>query len=187
MVVSKRMYFAIACLAGAGLVLLMVFMMGAAAFKGSRGNTPKSWNRDAIKATYVASQLRETDKAHSTLTISYDLENTTESDYQLEAGSGVVILSKLKTDGSLSQQEPMRLSYPVFLPAKQHARLALEMTQPFAWPAKEDPGYEDKLRGFVKERLTKVGEIVLYDQASHCELELPGAWRELQDAEQTSN
>jgi len=40
----------------------------------------------------------------------------------------------LKSGGSLSQQEPLRLSYPFFLPAKQHARLAIEMTQAFTWP-----------------------------------------------------
>jgi len=184
--VSKKNFFIIFSLAGAGLVLLIMFMTGAAAFKGRRSGTFESWNREAIKATYVASQLKETDKAHSTLTLTYDLENNTDSDYHLDTGPDVVIQSRLKSGGSLSQQEPLRLSYPVFLPPKQHARLAIEMTQPFAWPPDEDPAYVDKLRAFVKERLANVGEFVLFDQASRAEVRLPGAWQGLQEATRAS-
>lgn len=179
--VSKKNLFIIFSLAGAGLVLLIISMARATAFKG-RGEPPRSWNTEAIKATYLASQLRETDKGHSTLTLSYDLENNTDSDYRLESGREVVIQSRLKSDGSLSQQEPLRLSYPVFLPAKQHARLAIEMTQPFAWPVEEDPAYVVKLREFVKQQLANVGEFVLFDQAGRAEIKLPGAWQQLQEA-----
>lgn len=107
--VSKRNFFIIFSLAGAGLVLLVISMTRATAFKG-RGEPPRSWNTEAIKATYLASQLRETYKGHSTLTLSYDLENNTDSDYRLDSGREVVIQSRLKSDGSLSQQEPLRLS-----------------------------------------------------------------------------
>ena len=96
-------------------------------------------------------------------------------------------MSKLKTDGSFSQQEPVRLAYPVFLPAKQHARLAIEITQPFSWPAEKDAGYLDKMRNFVKERLENVGEFVLFDQSNHWQLELPSGWDQLQEAPQVSN
>jgi hypothetical protein len=182
---SKRNFFIIFGLAGAGLVLLIIFMTDARAFRG-RGEPFTSWNQDAIKATYLASQLKETDKDHSTLTLSYDLENSTDSDYRLDDGREVVIQSRLKSDGSLSQQERLRLSYPVFLPAKQHARLAIEMTQPFAWPSEEDPAYVAKLREFVKQRLANVGEFVLFDQAARAEIKLPGAWQQLQETASAS-
>jgi len=182
---STRNFFVIGSLAGAGLVLLAIFMTGAIAFKG-HSESSKPWNGEAIKATYVASQLKETDKAHSTLTLCYDLVNNTDSDYRLDSGSDILILSKLKTDGSLSQQVPLRLSYPVFLPSKQQARLSIEMTQPFAWPVEEDPGYVEKLREFVKQRLANVGEFVLFDKASRTEIKLPGAWQELQEVSRAS-
>jgi hypothetical protein len=184
--VSKKNFFIIFSLAGAVLVLFIVFMTGATAFKARSGEPFMSWNREAIKATYLASQLKETDKGHSTLTLSYDLENNTDSDYRLDGGRDVVIQSRLKSDGSLSQQEPLRLSYPVFLPAKQHARLAIEMTQPFAWPAEEDPAYVAKLREFVKQRLANIGEFVLFDQSSRAEIKLPGAWQQLQETTRAS-
>jgi len=183
---SRRNLFAIACSA-VGLVLVIFFMTHAAAFKGSPSDTSnKSWNAEAIKASYIASQLKETDKTRSTLILSYDLENKTDLDYRLDAGPGVVILSRLEADGSLSQQEPVRLSYPVFLPAKQHARLAIEIVQPFAWPTADNPAYIDKLREFVKQRLANVHEFVLFDQTSRTEVKLPGVWQELQDTAQAS-
>ncbi len=182
----KRNFLVIASLAGAGLVLLTIFITRAGAFKTRHVETSKSWNREAIKATYAAIQLRETDKAHSTLILSYDLENNTDSDFRFDDGPGVVILSRLKATGSLSQQEPIRLSYPVFLPTKQHARLAIEITERFAWPLQEDPAYVDKLREFVKQRLANVGEFVLFDQANHAQVTLPDEWQELQEAAGTS-
>jgi hypothetical protein len=182
---SKRNLFIILSLGGLGLLLLIVFMTDATALKG-RGEPYRSWNRETIKATYLASQLRQTDKGHCTLTVSYDLENNTDFDYRLEDGREVVIQSRLKSDGSLSQQEPIRLSYPVFLPAKQHARLAIEITQPFAWPAEEDPAYVARLREFVKQRLTNVAEFVLFDQADRAEIKLPSAWQQLQEVARAS-
>jgi len=183
--VLKRNFLVIATLSG-GLVLLTIFMTGTAAFKSRYAEASKSWNREAIKATYVTTQLKETDKAHSTLVLSYDLENNTDSDYRFDDGPGVVILGRLKADGSLSQQEPIRLSYPVFLPTKQHARLAIEITERFAWPPQEDPAYIDKLREFVKQRLANIGEFVLFDQANHAQVTLPDEWKELQEAAGTS-
>ena len=156
-------------------------------FKRSTRQEPPSWSQKPISAGYIGSQLREIDKTRSSLIISYELENNTDSDYHLADGPEVVILSKLKTDGSFSQQEPVRLAYPVFLPAKQHARLAIEITQPFSWPAEKDAGYLDKMRNFVKERLENVGEFVLFDQSNHWQLELPSGWDQLQEAPQASN
>ena len=74
----------------------------------------------------------------------------------------------------------------MFLPAKQHARLAIEIVQPFAWPTADNPAYIDKLREFVKQRLANVHEFVLFDQTSRTEVKLPGVWQELQDTAQAS-
>ena len=148
---------------------------------------PPAWNQGTINAGYIGSQLRETDKTRATLVISYDLENNTDSDYRLTDGPGVVILSRLKSDGSYSQEQTIRLGYPVFLPARQHARLAIQITQSFNWPAEEDSAYLEKMRDFVKQRLENVGEFVLFDETNHWQLELPSGWEQLQDASQASD
>lgn len=153
----------------------------------SGSQSPKPWNEAPIKATYVGSQLTEADKDHATLSLSYDLDNNAELDYRFEKGSGVVILSRMQSGGSLNQQEVMRLGYPAFLPSRQRARISIEITEPFAWPASDDPSYVDKLRDFVKQRLAAVGEFVVFDEEHHQQFTLPCAWEELQDVAQASN
>lgn len=166
-------------------LLLAILTLGRPIFKKpAQQEVRTGWNQDGIKASYVAAQLREVDKAHSSLILSYDLSNLTDLDYQLSEGPGVVIMSKLTGHGSYSQEQAIHLSYPVFLPARQRARLAIEISQTFAWP-REDSHYEEKLKEFVKQRLGDVRGFVLFDQASHSQINLPAAWPELQDRAQT--
>lgn len=168
-----------------GVVLLLAILtLGGPLFKKPPQEVRTGWNREGIKAAYVAAQLRQVDKARSSLILSYDLSNQTDLDYRLTDGAGVVIMSRLKRDGSLSQEESIHLSYPVFLPSRQRARLAIEISRAFPWP-REDSHYEEKLKEFVKQRLGDVRGFVLFDEASHSQIDLPAAWPELQDKTQT--
>lgn len=180
--VSKKQWLVVASFAGA-VLFLAILTLGAPIFKKPPKEARAGWNREGIKAAYVAAQLREVDNAHSSLILSYDIRNLTDLDYHLTDGPGVVIMSRLKRDGSLSQEESIHLSYPVFLPAKQRARLAIEIPRAFAWP-REDSHYEEKLKAFVKQRLADVRGFVLFDEASHSQIDLPAAWPELQDKTQ---
>jgi len=173
--------------AAAALLALSLITGTGSLFRRAHSQGPSTWNQGTISAGYIGSQLKEIDKTHSALIISYDLENNTDSDYRLTDGPGVVILSRLKSDGSYSQEQTIRLGYPVFLPARQHARLAIQITQSFNWPAEEDSAYLEKMRDFVKQRLENVGEFVLFDETNHWQLELPSGWEQLQDASQASD
>jgi hypothetical protein len=173
--------------AGAGLLLLLALTVAGTALNRVRNGAPKPWDGKAFKANYVESQLKTRDNAFATLTLSYEVENVTDVDYRLAGGPGLVIVRKLVSSGVLSQEEPIHLSYPVFLPARQSARIAIEITQPFRWPHEDDPAYDDKLRDFVKQRLANVGEFVVFDEAGRCRLELPSAWEELQETMQANN
>jgi hypothetical protein len=165
--------------AGAGLFLVLLLILGWASHS-SPVKLPGSWNQNAIKATYVGVQLRQIDKALAGLFVSYDLENNTDRDYRLSDAPGIVIMSRLKSDHSLSQEELIRLSYPAFLPANQRVRVAIEISYPFVWPAPGDPALENKLKDFVKQRLAKVEEFVLFDEVNRCQVELPSAWQGLE-------
>lgn len=182
----KKKWFVIGSSVAAGLSLLVVLIVAGTPGKkqasASSGSTPAGWNREAITASYVASQLRELDKTRSSLILSYDLKNETDADYRLAEGPSVVIMGRLRSIGSLSEKEPVRLSYPVFLPAKQRARMAIEISRSFAWPGPRDRLYEDKLMEFVKQSLAPVEEFVVFDLASHCQIELPGVWQELAES-----
>jgi hypothetical protein len=165
--------------AGAGLFLVLLLILGWASHS-SPVKLPGSWNQNAIKATYVGVQLRQIDKTLAGLFLSYDLENNTDRDYRLSDAPGIVIMSRLKSDRSLSQEELIRLSYPAFLPANQRVRVAIEISYPFVWPAPGDPALENKLKDFVKQRLARVEEFVLFDEVNRCQVELPSAWQGLE-------
>ncbi|HKW32455.1 MAG TPA: hypothetical protein VJN92_05595 [Candidatus Acidoferrum sp.] len=173
--------------AGVALLGISLFTSNGSVFKRSPREQPAIWNQPTINAGYIGSQLREIDKTRASLVISYDLENNTDSDFRLADGPNVVILSRLKSDGSYSQEQPIRLSYPVFLPARQHARLAVEITQPFNWPSDADSGAIEKLRSFVRRRLQNVGQFVLFDEANHRQLELPSGWDQLGEMSEKSD
>ena len=160
---------------GASFFLVLLLILGGSAFHRSPPSTPGSWNQNAIKATYVGGQLRQIDNSLAGLFLSYDLDNNTDRDYRLGDAPGVVIMSRLKSDHSLSQEELIRLSYPAFLPANQRVRIAIVISHPFVWPAPGDPAFENKLKDFVKQRLAKVEEFVLFDEVNRCLIELPSA------------
>ena len=70
---------------------------------------------------------------------------------------------------------------------RQHARLAVEITEPFDWPSDADSSSIEKLRDFVKQRLQNVGEFVLFDEANHRQLELPSGWDQLAETSEESD
>ena len=91
---SKKEWLTIAGSAGAGLFVLVILTLAAPMLKHSPQETRKDWNRDGIRAAYVATQLRELDKTHSSLILSYDLSNLTETDYRLAEGSDSFLLTE---------------------------------------------------------------------------------------------
>jgi hypothetical protein len=168
-----------------GFLFALVFTAAILYLRTSAGNGPKPWNSGAITATYVGAQLRERDSANAALYLAYEIQNHTDSDYRLADGPGALVMSRLRADGSLSSQEQVRLSYATFLPARQRARIALEILRPFNWPAESDPAFQDKLREFANQRLLDVQAFVLFDQADRFQIEFPGGWQELKLASAT--
>jgi hypothetical protein len=176
--VSKRQWLPTAGAASV-VFLLTVWASGEKPLKSQAQEGSKGWNRSGVRAVYMATQLREVDKAHASLILSYDLNNLTSVDYRLTDGSGVLIMGRLRSDGSLSQEQRIRLSYPVFLPAGQRAHLAIQITREFAWP-RDDSRHDEKLKEFVRQTLAPVRGFVLFDESSHCQFDLPAAWSDLE-------
>lgn len=172
--------------AGAGLLLVVALTVGGTAANRAHNGAVKPWNDKVFKAKYVGSQLKEGGRGAATLTVSYELENVTDVDYHLAEGSGLVIARKLVSGGGLSQEEPIRLSYPAFVPARQSVRIGIEITRPFEWPPEDDAAYVTRLREFVKDRLANTRGFVVFDEKSRCEIDLPSGWDELQDTAQGS-
>ena len=124
-------------------------------------------------------QIRQLDSGNAALYLAYEVTNHTDSDYRLADGPAALVMSRLRTDGSLSSQQRVLLSYPTFLPARQRGRVALEVHAPFNWPDDNDGAFQDKLRDFINQKLMDVQSFVLFDQADRFEIEFPSGWQEL--------
>jgi len=134
---------------------------------------PRPWDSHAIEATFEAVQVRETDPTHAAIEFLFDLDNRTDTDYQLASGPGTVIMKRLKADGSLSADARARLASAAFIPTNNRTRIAIEMTDAFTWPAKQDASANQAFRDFVARETAGVQGFVIFDQASRYEVELP--------------
>ncbi len=83
------------------------------------------WNSASVRGTFAGVQVHEVDPAHVQLVFYYDLDNDSDEDYQLTKGPGTVVMTRLKSNGSLSSDEPMELDHSVFLPARNRTRISL--------------------------------------------------------------
>lgn len=163
--------------AGFGLVVLAAFW--GLSWGRVHAKSPRTWDSSPVKASYVNAQLRENDRANAAVLLYYNLQNDSDTDYRLAERPGLVIMRRLASDHSLSSEEPIRLSYATFLPAHQRARIALETSHPFDWPADNDPARQDKLREFINQRLAGVEEFVLFDETTHSQIAFPKGWLDL--------
>lgn len=144
-----------------------------------------AWNSASVHGTFTGLQVHEVDPSHVQLVFFYDLDNSGDSDYRLTKGPGTVVMTRLKSNGSLSSDDSMELDHSVFLPAKNRTRIALQCTQSFSWPSELPAGQigpvnQDKFRALVAQQVGSISGFVLFDQATHIQIELPGGWQELQ-------
>jgi len=145
-----------------------------------------SWNSRAIQARFSGVKVREVDPANADLIFSFDLDNTTDADYQLAKGPNVVIMSRLKSDGSFSSEQPVNLNSSIFVPAGNRTRIALEIVRPFEWPAQQDAASDAKFRQLVAWQVADLDGFVLFDQTTRYQIDLPGGWPELQQVSEAA-
>jgi hypothetical protein len=172
----------VACL----LVLVVFVMPRMPKNQATEKRAPASvWNSSAIQSSFAGVQVKEVDATHAKLIFSYDLDNNTDTDYKVANGPTTVVMTRLKSNGSVSSEEPVALDASVFLPARNRTRIALEITRNFNWPAQLPeaqigPVNQEKFRALVSQEVGNLSGFVLFDQATHFQVELPGGWQELE-------
>jgi len=150
-----------------------------------RPQQPSPWNSGSIQGTFAGVQVHQVDAGHATLMFSFDLDNNTDTDYRFSKGPNTVVMSRLKSDGSLRSDDSIELDTSVFVPARNRTRIAVQVTRPFNWPpglpeTQIGPINQIKFRQFVADEVANLTGFVLFDQANHFQVELPGGWQELQ-------
>jgi hypothetical protein len=148
---------------------------------------PEGWNSNAIRGSFEGVQVKEIDPTHAALIFSFDLENTTDSDYHLSKDQKVLIMGRLKSNGSFKAEDSMQIDNSVFVPAGNRARIALKLSYSFNWPTQMVPDQvgpltQEKFRKFVAGKIDDLQGFLLFDEAARYQVELPGGWQELQPA-----
>jgi len=144
--------------------------------KSRRSNSRQAattWNTHAIESTLNGIQVREIDHGHAAVILVYDLDNRTDSDYTLEKGPSVAVMSRLKPSGVLSTDPQVSVDSSTFLPAGNRTRIALEIDTRFNWPPRRDAAAEHSFRQLVAAELEGVNGFVLFDQSKRYQIELP--------------
>jgi len=142
------------------------------------------WNSGAVHSTFTGVQIHELDATHAELIFSYDLENNTDTDFQITKGPSTVVMTRLKSNSTLSSEEPVELDHSVFLPARNRIRMSLKIARLFNWPTglpvgQIGPVNQDKFRALVSQEVGGISGFVVFDQATHLQIELPGGWQDL--------
>ena len=163
----------IAFAAGAGVAVVIAALAGGAYWYLSR---PKPWDTTALVADGPPGiNLADDGKK---IRFKYSLENKTDSDYRISSGTEIKIVVKYN-DNSLSQPMPTEVAsveFPVFVPTKQAAVVALDISFAAIPPRKEsetDEQYNEVLRAYYIDRMKDDRGFVLFDDLDRYEINLP--------------
>ena len=166
---------------------LLFFVLNPPSKQAMAPKQPGDWNSDAIRSSFEGVQVKEIDPTHAALIFSFDLENTTDSDYHLSKDQKMLIIGRLKSNGGFKAEDSMQIDNSVFVPAGNRARIALKLSYSFNWPTQMFPGQvgpltQEKFRTFVAGKVDNLQGFILFDEAARYQIELPGGWQELQPA-----
>ena len=139
------------------------------------------WNSQAIAGSFAGIRVQQSDSGSAAVAFLYDLDNKSGTDYSLTADSKLIVMGRLKSTGSLSPEAQYHLASAVFLPAGNRTRVTLEAAQPLRWPGQMDAAAEAQFRNLVNRSVADLGGFVIFDPATHYQIELPGSWPAVAD------
>ncbi len=161
---------------GAGFAAMLVAMIAGWQVFQSMPETPKPWNDDAIKATFV--ELSVTTGERLVTTFKYSIQNTTPHDYYLpsDPNAAFVILPK---EGGLSQHQELNWNKGAYIPAGQKMSVWFQLSYDYNDSfTKSDRDKLDKLSNFMDRRLKEVDGFVVLDRDNRYRVVFPKGWQE---------
>src|SRR5215469_14097408 len=169
---------------GAGCVLALSLIVGGVFWYRSR---PRAWDERAVSATFETVEIEtKPNEASYAVEFVYDLQNNTNSTYSLNPYS--LVLMGRASNGSLSkewghyQTSDPTLTGPAFIPAHTKAKITLHTA--YEYPngfTAADKGNVQKLSQSLNRRLSELNGIVIFDEAQHYRVDLPGPWQKWDD------
>jgi hypothetical protein len=166
----------IAASAGAGAVLMTAIIAGVLLWYASRPKPPALWNNTAIQVNEPPGFGPSSDGSEISLT--YIVENTTDADYELRDKEQFRMMVKLRDGtwvGPTTSSDIFKVSLPLFIPAKQRARLDFSISSPgqVQLPTETDTDYHERLRAYLEKHLSEIGSFGIFDDVNHYQIDLP--------------
>lgn len=169
---------------GAGTAVAVAVVLGVFLWYSSRPAKPKPWNREAITAEFD----RVTTVSDSRLEFQYVLDNKTDKDYELQSYSRPKIAARLESTNSLTgfaDENEFVLGLPIFVPARQKARISLTMPSYGFRPVtrltdssstEEQHKYRAEVLAHVTSKMPELNGFVLFDEGTRYQIDLPNGW-----------
>jgi hypothetical protein len=170
-----------------GFLVILIAVLGRSEHSQISAKPANPWNAHAVEGVYAGVRVREIDASKAAVVFLYDIDNKTDTDYQLAKGDSVVVMSRIKSSRSLTSERPVALSTSAFVPARNRTRIALEIAEPFSWPTRPDASSENRFRQLVAREVADLDGFVLFDQAHRYQVDLPGSWPAIEIAPDRSS
>ncbi|MHB8483201.1 MAG: hypothetical protein ACYDBV_10810 [Nitrospiria bacterium] len=165
---------------GVGLAIAICVIFGGSLWHEGKPKPPKSWNTEAIVATYDSVGTEREDNA---IYFSYILENNTNLDYRISDKSSVELMATLKEQKSLIDLKgDWSFEVPVFIPAKQRLKFGIKSHGAYEKKLARDATEEERkkfkseLKKYLNEKAPNLNGFVLFDDANKYEIDFPKGW-----------
>jgi hypothetical protein len=184
--VAKRSRLALyLTLAGA---LLLVGLLGAVVLRTSRARLASRWDRVALRATCLPLDLVPEDpiggKGAWSVRFRYLVENTTDRDLRISSHPMIAVRLRRERALDFNPPDPFKVKEGLFIPA--HGRSVFRVVEYEVIPPESGSWEFDQellagLASTAAHRFTADAEnlegLVLLDEASHLQVDLPWEWR----------
>ena len=161
---------------GAGFAAFLVAAIAGWQVFQSLPESPKTWNRDAIKATYADLYMNTGDRPVATF--KFTLENMSPRDYYLPSDPKAAFVV-LPDEKGMSQEEELTWDKGAYVPPGQKVSVSFHLTYDYndSFP-KSDRDNLDKLSKFMARRLKELEGFVVLDRTNRYQVTFPKGWQD---------
>ncbi len=165
---------------GVGIGIGIAISVGLYAWYASRPVPQKPWNANAITASFL---IADTVGEDNHLRFVYILENHTEQDYRTPTEIlhlSVVVRTK---DSLLGGKFVKFIDDEIFLPAKQHAEIKIELSdyhftgdKPRSDNADDRKRYRDAIKKYLNDTIPQLNGFAAFDEVERYRINFPNGW-----------
>jgi hypothetical protein len=166
---------------GLGIGIGLALAVGFYVWHSSRPVPPKPWDSAAITATFLYADTTGDDNH---CRFRYILENHTDRDYRTKTAD-LTLSAVLQEKSSLTGAGTGEVKFEedtIFLPAKDHAEVEIELTG-YSFPDRSQPNdnegvekYRDAVKKYVDEHLPRLNGFAAFDDTNRYRINFPKGW-----------